>query len=113
MKTLVNINTADAGELQSLDGIDEGIAERIIDHRNSQGNFQNVDQLKEVKLITDEEFRSIVDKITTKMRQQSVVPSTSTPHPKKYCRALTGNGHGQSASDYHPPRITTRRRSEG
>ena len=61
----VNINTADAGELQTLDGIDEGIADRIIDHRNSQGNFQNVDQLKEVKLITEDEFSSIVDKITT------------------------------------------------
>ncbi len=61
----VNINTADAGQLQTLDGIDEGIAERIIDHRNSQGNFQNVDQLKEVKLITEEEFSSIVDQITT------------------------------------------------
>ena len=63
---IVNINTADAGELQTLDGIDEGIADRIIDHRNSQGNFQNVDQLKEVKLITEEEFGSIVDRITTK-----------------------------------------------
>lgn len=62
---IVNINTADAGELQTLDGIDEGIAERIIDHRNSQGNFQNIDQLKEVKLITEEEFSSIVDRITT------------------------------------------------
>ena len=62
---LVNINTADAGQLQTLDDIDEGIAERIIDHRNSQGNFQNVDQLKEVKLITEEEFSSIVDQITT------------------------------------------------
>ena len=62
----VNINTADAGRLQTLDGIDEGIAERIIDHRNSQGNFQNVDQLKEVKLITEAEFSSIVDRITTK-----------------------------------------------
>ena len=61
---IVNINTADAGELQTLDGIDEGIAERIIDHRNSQGNFQNVDQLKEVKLITEQEFGSIVDQIT-------------------------------------------------
>ena len=63
---IVNINTADAGELQTLDGIDEGIADRIIDHRNSQGNFQNVDQLKEVKLITEEEFSSIVDQITTR-----------------------------------------------
>lgn len=62
----VNINSAEAGELQTLDGIDEGIAERIIDHRNSQGNFQNTDQLKEVKLITEQEFRSMVDKITTK-----------------------------------------------
>ena len=61
---IVNINTADAGELQTLDGIDEGIAERIIDHRNSEGNFQNVDQLKEVKLITEQEFGSIVDQIT-------------------------------------------------
>ena len=33
--------------------------------RNSQGNFQNVDQLKEVKLITEQEFGSIVDQITT------------------------------------------------
>ena len=62
---IVNINTADASELQTLDGIDEGIAERIIDHRNSQGNFQNVDQLKEVKLLTEQEFGSIVDQITT------------------------------------------------
>ena len=62
---IVNINTADAGELQTLDGIDDGIANRIVDHRNSQGNFQNVDQLKEVKLITEEEFSSIVDQITT------------------------------------------------
>ncbi|MCZ6676731.1 MAG: helix-hairpin-helix domain-containing protein [Candidatus Poribacteria bacterium] len=60
----VDINTADAARLQSLDGIDQGIAERIIDHRNSQGNFENVDQLKDVKLITEAEFRSIVDKIT-------------------------------------------------
>ena len=68
---IVNINTADAGELQTLDGIDEGIAERIVDHRNSQGNFQNVDQLKEVKLITEDEFSSIVDQITT--RDQATV----------------------------------------
>ena len=62
---LVNINTADADRLQTLDGIDQGIADRIIDHRNNQGNFQNVDQLKDVKLITEDEFRSIVDQITT------------------------------------------------
>ena len=62
---IVNINTADAGRLQTLDGIDDGIANRIIDHRNSQGNFQNVDQIKVVRLITEQEFSSIVDQITT------------------------------------------------
>ena len=62
---LVNINTADANQLQTLDGIDEGIANRIIDHRNTQGNFQSVDAIKEVSLVTTNEFRSIVDGITT------------------------------------------------
>lgn len=62
---VVNINTADANELQTLDGIDEGIANRIVDHRNTQGNFQNVDAIKDVNLVTTNEFRSIVDKIST------------------------------------------------
>lgn len=62
----VNINTADVGELQSLDGIDEGIAQRIVNHRDTQGNFQNVDALKEVKLLTQEEFVNLVDKVTLK-----------------------------------------------
>ena len=61
----ININTADAGNLESLDGIDQGIAERIINHRESEGAFENVDELKEVKLITTDEFKSIVDRITT------------------------------------------------
>ena len=61
----VNINSADANQLQTLDGIDEGIANRIIDHRNSQGNFQNVDAIKDVNLITTNEFKGIVDKIST------------------------------------------------
>ena len=61
----VNINTADTGNLASLDGIDQGIAERIINHRENEGAFENVDELKEVKLITSDEFRSIVDRITT------------------------------------------------
>ncbi len=62
---LVNINTADANRLQTLDGIDEGIANRIINHRNTQGNFQNVDAIKDVNLVTTDEFKSVVDKIST------------------------------------------------
>jgi DNA uptake protein ComE-like DNA-binding protein len=61
---MVNINTADANQLQTLDGIDEGIANRIIDHRNTQGNFQSVDAIKDVNLVTTNEFKGIVDGIS-------------------------------------------------
>lgn len=60
----ININTADVEQLQSLDGIDDGIAQRIVSHRESQGNFQNIDALKDVKMLTQGEFVSIVDKVT-------------------------------------------------
>ncbi len=62
----VNINTADVETLQSLEGIDQGIAERIVNHRESVSTFQNVDAIKEVKMLTQGEFRGIVDKVTLK-----------------------------------------------
>ena len=62
----ININTADVETLESLDGIDQGIAERIVDHRDSQGIFQNIDAIKDVTLLTQQEFIGIVDKITLK-----------------------------------------------
>jgi DNA uptake protein ComE-like DNA-binding protein len=64
--SLININSADSGELQELQGIDNGIANRIIAHRNSQGDFQNIDAIRDVKIMTMQEFAGIVDKITTK-----------------------------------------------
>ena len=60
----VNINTADVETLESLANIDQGIAERILNHRDSQGFFQNIDAIKEVRMLTQQEFIGIVDKIT-------------------------------------------------
>ena len=62
----VNINTADVETFESLEGIDQGIAERIVNHRDTQGNFQNIDAIKDVKMLTQQEFIGIVDKITLK-----------------------------------------------
>ena len=62
----VNINTADVETLESLEGIDQGIAERIVSHREGQGLFQNIDAIKEVRMLTQQEFIGIVDKITLK-----------------------------------------------
>ena len=62
----ININTADVETLESLQGIDQGIAQRIVDHRDSQGTFQNIDAIKDVIMLTQQEFIGIVDKITLK-----------------------------------------------
>ncbi len=62
--SLININTADSNQLQELQGIDEGVAQRIIAHRNSQGLFQNIDAIKNVKILTVQELAGITDKIT-------------------------------------------------
>jgi competence ComEA-like helix-hairpin-helix protein len=59
----VNINTADAGDLQSLDGIDEGIANSIVRYRE-QNQFDNVDEIREVKLISIDDMRQIVDRVS-------------------------------------------------
>ncbi len=59
----ININTADASELQNLDGIDNGIADSIVSYRE-QNQFENVDGLSEVKLVSINDMKSIVDRIT-------------------------------------------------
>ncbi len=45
----ININTADAQELQTLHGIGEVLAERIIERRESVGPYRSVEELLEVK----------------------------------------------------------------
>ena len=62
----VNINTADVETFELLPGIDQGIAERIVNHRDTQGFFQNIDAIKDVTMLTRPEFIGIVDKITLK-----------------------------------------------
>ena len=44
----LNINTATAGQLETLDGIGQVLAQRIVDYRNANGPFASVDDLLEV-----------------------------------------------------------------
>ena len=44
----VNLNTASAGELQTLPGIGPALAERIVAHRDAHGAFRSVDELEKV-----------------------------------------------------------------
>lgn len=47
--TRVNINTASVHELMTLSGIGRTVAERIVQHRETQGRFQTPDDLRKVQ----------------------------------------------------------------
>jgi competence protein ComEA len=59
----ININTATSAELQTISGIGESKAQKIIDYRNANGNFKSVDELTNVSGIGDKTLESIRDKI--------------------------------------------------
>ena len=61
---LVNLNTASASELETLPGIGEVIAQRIVDHRTANGPFASVDQLLDVSGIGDSILESIRELVT-------------------------------------------------
>jgi competence protein ComEA len=60
----VNINTATAEELDTLPGVGPSIAQRIIDYRTTNGPFQSIEDIKNVKGIGDATFEKLKDKIT-------------------------------------------------
>ena len=60
----VNINTATQSELDQLPGIGPSIAQRIIDYREENGNFQKIEDVQNVKGMGDAKYEEIKDKIT-------------------------------------------------
>ena len=61
---LININTADAGQLMRLDGIGEKLAGRIIEYRQENGGFDAVEDIMEVPGIGQGIFDRIRGQIT-------------------------------------------------
>lgn len=61
---LVNINTASKEKLMKLNGIGEGMAERIIKYRQDNGYFNSIDDLKNVSGIGESKFNGLKDEIT-------------------------------------------------
>ncbi len=51
--SVVDLNTATAGELDSLPGVGPVLAQRILDWRDANGRFSSVDELSEVSGIGD------------------------------------------------------------
>lgn len=61
---LININTASPEELDSLPGIGEVLAGRIVQYREEYGSFYTVDDLKNVQGIGNALFEKLKDLIT-------------------------------------------------
>ncbi|KAA9235171.1 MULTISPECIES: helix-hairpin-helix domain-containing protein [Aerococcus] len=60
----ININTADASQLQEISGIGEKKAADIIQYRESKGSFQKIEEITEVSGIGDKTFEKIKEQIT-------------------------------------------------
>lgn len=60
----VNINTAGIQELDTLPGIGESLARRIIAYREANGPFESVEEIMEVSGIGEAKFAELEDQIT-------------------------------------------------
>jgi competence protein ComEA len=63
--TTVDINTADATALETLDGIGPSLAQRILDYRTAHGGFRTVNDLQNVPGIGPKKFAAIKAKVRT------------------------------------------------
>lgn len=62
----VNINEADSTELQTISGVKSSIATSILSYRTSNGDFQRIEDLKEVSGIGSATFLKMRDYVTLK-----------------------------------------------
>lgn len=61
---LVSINTATVEELQKIQGVGESKAKAIVEYRNTNGNFNSIEDIKNVSGIGDSLFEKIKNSIT-------------------------------------------------
>lgn len=60
---IVNINSATVDQLDKLEGVGPAIAQKIIDYRNKNNGFKDINEIKLVSGVGDKMFEVIKDKI--------------------------------------------------
>jgi competence protein ComEA len=75
--TPININTASAAELATLKGIGPAKAQAIVDHREKNGQFKTVEDLKLVRGIGDKMLEQLRSHVTV----DGGAPAGSAPNP--------------------------------
>ena len=64
ISNILNINTATLEQLQTLTGVGESKAKKIIEYREQNGNFETIEDIKKVSGIGDAMYEKIKDNIT-------------------------------------------------
>lgn len=62
----ININTATIEELDTLPGVGEATANKIVNHRGESGDFKSIEEIKNVNGIGDKKFEDMKDLICVK-----------------------------------------------
>ena len=92
--TLIDINSADSAALVAIDGIGPKSAAEIIKYRNLLGGYHSVEQIAELKTVTESNFEKILPKICcdsfviSKIDINFAGPKELGRHPYVSARAL-------------------------
>ena len=62
--TLVNLNTANASQLETLPGIGKSTAERILEYRQKNGGFKKIEDLMNVRGVGEKSFLKLKSLVT-------------------------------------------------
>ena len=73
-RVLVNVNTADAAELETLTGIGPSLAQAIIDYRTGHGAFRSAEDLLLVKGIGEAKLEGFRAEITLEEEEANENP---------------------------------------
>ena len=64
VSALINLNSANAAELEKLPGVGPAMATRILEYRQKSGGFKKIEELMNVKGIGEKSFFKLKSRIT-------------------------------------------------